>query len=254
MKAHRDTGTVVEHLGELRKRIFISMGVLFAAFVLCLVFVSPLYHFLIRPLDGIRLAVLGPGEVVQTYFMIAFWTAFVLTLPVLMWQLWAFVRPALKPRESRAALRLLPASVLMFVGGVSFAYFVVLPVLLRVLVELARANFLVMFTAENYFHFMMNLLLPFGLVFEMPIVIMFLTELGIITPRTLTKVRKYAYMAIVVVASIVSPPELISHLSVTVPMILLYEASVAVSRISLRRRRARLDAGSAKGAGFEAAR
>jgi sec-independent protein translocase protein TatC len=124
----------------------------------------------------------------------------------------------------------------MFIGGILFGYFVVFHMLLKVLLEIARENFIVNLTAANYFDFLVDITLPFGFLFEMPLIVMFLTRIGIITPQKLAKLRKYAYFVLVIIASMLSPPELISHLSVAAPMILLYEISILISRIAYRKR------------------
>ncbi len=232
-----------EHLGELRKRLIISLIALLTAFAASLTFVTRIYHTLTLPIGGIRLAILGPGDVIHIYFMIAGFSALGVTLPFLLFQLWLFLKPALESHERKIALQLIPLVFIMFVIGVLFSYRIVFPILLHFLMTLASQNFVVMITAQNYFSFMVNILLPFGLIFEMPVVVMFLTQLGILTPARLHGLRKYAYMMIIVVASIISPPEIVSHLSVAVPMIILYEVSIAVSQITLkgneRRRRNR---------------
>lgn len=223
-----------DHLGELRKRLILSLVALFGAFALSLTFVTRLYHILTLPIGGIRLAILGPGDVIHIYFMIAGFSALAITLPFLLFQLWLFLRPALEPHERKMALPLIPLIFIMFVVGVAFSYRIVFPLLLHFLMTLAGKNFVVMITAQNYFSFMVNILLPFGIIFEMPVIVMFLTQLGILTPARLKSLRKYAYMAIIIIASIISPPEIVSHLSVAVPMIILYELSIAVSRLTRR--------------------
>lgn len=227
--------TVVEHLTDLRKRLVYSLIFIVVTFIAALVFVSRILHVLTMPLGHVHLAVLGPGDVIQIYFMIAGLTALGVSLPFILFQIWRFVSPALSPRESRFALSLLPFVALMFAGGVLFSYFVIFPILLHFLLTLASQQFEIVITAENYFSFLTNLTLPFGLIFEMPIVMLFLTQIGVVNPTKLAKMRKHAYLIIIVAASLISPPELISHLSVATPMMALYEISIILCRVQVKR-------------------
>lgn len=227
--------TIVEHLTDLRKRLVYSLIFVVLTFIAALVFVSRILHVLTMPLGHVHLAVLGPGDVIQIYFMIAGLTALGISLPFILYQVWLFVRPALSPRESRFALSMLPFVALMFIGGVLFSYFVIFPILLHFLLTLASQQFEIVITAENYFSFLTNLTLPFGLIFEMPIVLLFLTQIGVVNPVKLSKMRKHAYLVIVIAASLISPPELISHLSVATPMMALYEVSILLCKIQVRR-------------------
>ncbi|MCL6594481.1 MAG: twin-arginine translocase subunit TatC, partial [Alicyclobacillus sp.] len=158
-----------------------------------------------------------------------------LTLPFALYQLWRFVAPGLTPVEQRYALRLLPAAAVMFVLGVLFAWFVIFPTLLHFLLHLAAANFQVMLRAGSYFGFLANVCLPFGFIFELPLAVVFLTRIGLINPRWLRRNRRYAYLVSVVLGVLISPPELISHLSVVLPMIGLYELSIGLSLLVQRR-------------------
>ncbi|MCY0888710.1 MAG: twin-arginine translocase subunit TatC [Alicyclobacillaceae bacterium] len=233
------TWTLVEHLSDLRKRIIFSLIVLVATFIAALVFVHQIFGILEYPLKGVRLAVLGPGDVIQIYFSVAGMVALGLSLPFLLFQLWMFIKPALTARESHYALSLLPFATFMFVFGVLFSYFLIFPILLHFLLSLANESFIVLLTAQKYFKFLITLTLPFGLIFEMPILLLFLTQIGVITPKRLVGMRKYAYLCIVVFASFISPPELVSHLSVAVPMMALYEISILLCRVQMARKRRR---------------
>jgi len=226
----------VGHLTDLRRRIIYTIIVLIASLIVSFLFVQRIYHFLIRPLLGQQLVVLGPTEVIRVYLIIAFLAALVPTLPFALFQLWRFVSPGLTVKERKTTLRYIPATVIMFLAGISFGYYIIFPMLFRFLKHLASAEFVMMFTAGNYFGFMTNLVVPFGFLFEMPLVVMFLTRIGIVNPVRLSKMRRYAYLVLVIVGSMLSPPDFVSHLSVTLPMILLYEISILISRIVYRRR------------------
>lgn len=229
----------IEHLAALRKRliyILITFVVIFAA---SLVFVNRIYNYLVRPVDRehLHLIVLSPGEVITIYMMVGGFVAIGLTLPFALYHIWRFVAPGLTARERRYTLRLLPLVLIMFVAGVTFAWFFIFPTIFHFLMTLTRKNFTPMINAGAYFGFLTNICLPFGFIFELPIVVVFLTRIGVIGPRLLRKFRRYAYLVIIILGVLISPPELVSHLSVVVPMMLLYEISIALSAVAERRRK-----------------
>lgn len=226
----------IQHLEELRRRIIVTLAVFVVFLILCLGFVGQIYHFLIGALHGQQLTLLSPADVIQVYLSIAASAAVVLTLPVALWQSWLFVRKGLTEREQRAVVKFFPAVLGVFVLGMCFGYFVVFHLVYNFLLNFAQQNFHTLVTASRYFEFMANIVIPFGFLFEMPVVIMFLVRIGLLTPARLAKYRKYAYLVMVIVASILSPPELVSHLSVAAPLILLYEISVAISKFVYRKR------------------
>ena len=225
----------IPHLEELRRRIILILVVFVAALFVCIAFVGRIYHLLLLP--GVRLAILGPGDVVQIYLMLGGAAAFVVTTPFALWQLWSFMGPGLLPRERRYAFEMIAPVTIMFLLGISFSYFLIFPRIYRFLIQLAYANQIrPIVTADEYFSFMVNIVMPFGLLFEMPVLVVFLTRLGIISPSLLRKWRRYAYLACVIIGTLISPPELVSHLSVTIPMMLIYEISITLSGVAYRRK------------------
>ena len=184
----------------------------------------------------IKLVVLGPSEIVWIYFMIASIFAIAGTIPVLALQIWLFVKPALRPIEQKVTLSYIPALFTLFIVGLLFGYFVIFPIVLNFLMELSADMVVTNFTAERYFKFILNMTLPFGFLFLMPVIIMFLTSLGIINPYVLTKVRKYAYFVLIVIAVVISPPDIMSDFLVTIPLLFLYEISVNLSKIVYKRK------------------
>ncbi|PWI56663.1 twin-arginine translocase subunit TatC [Sulfoacidibacillus thermotolerans] len=228
--------SLVKHLDELRKRLLFVLVFFLFALIVALIFVGNVYSYLVIPARGLKLVVLGPGDVVQIYLTIAGVAAFAITTPFLLWQLWRFVGPGLLPKERKYAGKLIGPASAMFLLGVAFGYYVIFPEIFRFLRQLAQMHFDVMFTATEYFSFMFNIVIPFGILFELPVVVMFLTRIGVITPFWLRKVRRFAYFAFVILGVFISPPELVSHLSVVIPMILIYELSIGISAIAYRKK------------------
>ncbi|MDF2606451.1 MAG: preprotein translocase subunit TatC [Bacillales bacterium] len=202
---------LIDHLDELRKRLIIVAVAFVIFFIVGFAYVEEIYKFITRDID--KLAVLGPSDILWIYFMIATIVALVFTVPVIAWQIWLFVKPALSKKEQRTALFYIPSLFVLFVGGFAF-----------------------MFTADKYFKFVLNMTIPFAVLFEMPVVVMFLTSIGLINPITLTKVRKYAYFVLIVTAILISPPDFMSDFVVAVPLLIVYEISVNLSRVVFRKK------------------
>jgi sec-independent protein translocase protein TatC len=224
---------LVDHLEELRKRIIISAIAFIVFFIVGFVYVTDIYKWFVKDL---KLMVLGPSDIIWIYFMIATVIAIAGTIPVLAVQIWLFVRPALKPVERKITLSYVPALFFLFLSGLAFGYFVIFPMVLKFLVNLGDGMFVTNFTAERYFQFIMNMTLPFGVLFELPVVVMFLTSLGIINPILLSKIRKYAYFALIIIAVVITPPDFMSDFVVTIPLLLLYELSINLSKFVYRKK------------------
>ncbi|WP_332239087.1 twin-arginine translocase subunit TatC [Sporolactobacillus sp. KGMB 08714] len=235
--------TLLEHLNDLRKRFIVVLVTFVLSFAGALVFVRPLYRWLVNDLSirG-KLTVLGPTDIIWVYFMLAGVVAIGVTIPIAAWQLWVFVAPALTEKERKIALAYIPSIFLLFFCGVFFGYFVVFPNILHFLVAMNAGMFTVMFTTEKYFGFLLNIVLPFGFLFELPVVVVFLTNLGILTPARMRKMRKAAYLILVILATMISPPDFVSHSLVAVPLLLLYEISVTFSSVAFRRKQRRMRA------------
>ncbi|WP_144550351.1 twin-arginine translocase subunit TatC [Bacillus sp. X1(2014)] len=224
-----------DHLEEFRRRLIMTVLAFVTFLIANFIFVQDIYKWLVKDLDG-KLAILGPSDILWVYMMIAAVFAVAATIPVAAYQTWRFVVPALNREESKVTLRFIPGLFLLFIGGISFGYFVLFPIVLGFLTSLSAGQFETMFTAEKYFRFMISLTLPFGFLFEMPLVVMFLTRLGILNPIRLAKARKLSYFGLIVVSILITPPDFISDFLVMIPLILLYEVSVSLSKIVYRKK------------------
>lgn len=229
-----------EHLAELRRRVLITLGTFLAALCVAFVYVEPIYLWLTRDLGG-KLQVLGPSDVLWVYFMIAGVFAIALTIPVAGYQLWRFVSPGLLPRERRTTLAYIPALAVLFAVGLAFGYFIIYPMVLEFLTRLS-GPFIAAYTAEKYLRFILHMTVPFGVLFEMPAIVMFLTSLGILNPKRLAKMRRIAYLVLTITAVTITPPDIVSDLLVIIPLFLLYEVSVWLSRLVYNRKPARRQA------------
>lgn len=226
---------LTDHLDELRKRLIITVFAFLVFFILGFVYVKDIYQWLVRDLD-VKLIALGPGDIIWIYFTLASVVAIAGTIPIFALQLWLFVKPALKPIERKITLSYIPALFILFIVGIAFGYFILFPTVLGFLVDLGGDMLATNFTADKYLRFIMHMSLPMGFLFELPVVVMFLTSIGIINPILLRRVRKYAYFILAIVAVSVTPPDFISQTLVLIPLFALYEISVQLSKVVYRRK------------------
>lgn len=226
---------LIEHLDELRQRIIKTLIAFIIFLIITFIFVQDIYQWLVRNLDG-KLALLGPSDILWVYMVISGVFAIAATIPVAAYQIWRFVAPALTKEERKVTLGFIPGLFILFITGISFGYFVLFPIVLGFLTKLSAGQFETMFTVDKYFRFMLHLSLPFGFLFEMPLVVMFLTRLGILNPMRLAKARKLSYFALIVVSVLITPPDFISDILVIVPLLLLYELSITISKIVYKKR------------------
>lgn len=231
-----DEQTLIEHLSEFRKRLIITIIFFIIAFLISLVFCSNIYKLLTASFNQ-KLVVLGPNDILSIYLMLAGICAFSLTLPFASYQIWAFVRPALEEREAKVVLSYVPATFILFITGLCFGFFFITPALLNVLLSFGDDLFNIQLTANSYLTFIIHTSLPLGIIFELPVIVAFLTSLHILTPQYLIKNRRYGYFILLVLAVVLTPADFISDLTMAAPLILLYEVSILVCKYIYKKRR-----------------
>ncbi|MFC5464024.1 twin-arginine translocase subunit TatC [Lederbergia graminis] len=233
--------TFLDHIEELRKRLMTIVVFFVLAVIVGFLVVEPIINFIQNAdvAEELTMNAFRVTDPFKVYMNMTFVIALIITSPVVLYQLWSFVSPGLLEKERRVTLSYIPVSVLLFLGGLAFSYFVLFPFLIKFMLDLSNEMSIQSTIGINeYFQFLFQITIPFGLLFQLPVVILFLTRLGIITPMFLAKIRKYAYFVLLVIAAIITPPDVISHLMVTVPLCLLYEISIWISRIGYRKARA----------------
>ena len=228
--------TIIEHLVEFRKRLLAVVVCFFLVFCVSLLFADQVYQFITQGFSQ-KLIVLGPNDILWIYLRLASLMAFSLTLPFTVYQVWSFVRPALKSEETGAIFAYIPATFLCFILGLTFGFYFITPALLQVLLGLGENLFETQLTAQNYLAFVFQTTVPLAFIFELPVIIAFLTSIGLIGPSLLIAYRRYAYFILLVLAVILTPADFISDLAMTVPLILLYEVSIAISKWIIKRKR-----------------
>lgn len=234
----RQDMTVYEHIGELRKRLIIVVVFFFFAMIASLFLAEPIIRYLQHADEAKELTMnaFRVTDPLKIYFQMAFVLAIIMTSPMILFQLWAFVSPGLLEKERRVTLSYIPVSVLLFLGGLSFAYFILFPYIIHFMMNLSgKLNIEQVIGINEYFQFLFQITIPFGFLFQLPVVTLFLTRLGIITPMFLAQIRRYAYFVLLVIAALITPPDIMSHMMVTVPLFVLYEVSIWISKIGYRK-------------------
>ncbi len=228
------TQTLISHLLELRNRLLRALVAVVLVFLALFPFASDLYALLAQPL----LAVLPKGgqmiatEVTTPFFVplkVAMMTAFLIALPYVLYQAWAFIAPGLYSHERRLALPLVLASTVLFFCGMAFAYFAVFPVVFGFITATAPAGVAVMTDIGKYLDFVLTLFLAFGLTFEVPVAVILLAKMGVVSVEKLREARPYVIVGAFVIGAIFTPPDVVSQIMLAVPLCLLYELGVWVA-------------------------
>ena len=229
---------IMEHLDELRRRLLIIMYFFLAALIVGFFLSQPLiYQMQNAPWTGnIQMHAFQVADPIKIYIMVIIIIAFVIILPVILYQLWAFIAPGLYSNEQKLTLSYIPIVMILMLLGMAFSYFIVVPYIVQFTFDLsARMGIETTIGINQYFGFLFRTVLPFGVIFQMPILVLFLTQLGMITPMFLKKNRKYSYFILFIVAAIIAPPDFMTHIILTIPMILLYEISIVISKYGYKR-------------------
>lgn len=213
-----------DHLQEFRKRLIICLVVVAIAALACYNYVDDIIALLSGPAG--KLYFMNPSEVFFTYMEIALYAGILFTLPVLLYEVWAFVAPALWPEERRAVLVILPTAVILFYVGLVFAYYLVIPAAVTFFMGFATQTLQPMFSLESYLSFILALSLPFGFIFELPLIVVFLAKIGLVTGDFLKGKRKILIVIAFIFAAVISPTtDIFTQTMIAVPLIVLYEIS-----------------------------
>ena len=226
--------TLLDHLSELRNRLIRVFAGVTVGFLLCYSVAKTIFHYLALPLIHVlpgdsRLMFTGLPGGFFVELKVAFVAGIFLASPYIFYQIWAFIAPGLYANERRYIIPLAVCSALFFLGGASFCYFVVFPFAFAFFVSYASDIIVAMPSINEYLSFSLELLMAFGLIFEMPLFAFFLARMGLITAKRMRAVRRYAVLGVFVVAAIMTPPDVFSQLLMAVPMLVLYELSILVA-------------------------
>jgi sec-independent protein translocase protein TatC len=234
----------LEHLDELRKRLVHVVVYLSVGFLVSIFFAKPIYDFLAAPMTralppGTKLVFTKPTDPFTLYMKVAMLAGVFITLPLTLYEVWRFIAPGLYRKEKRYIVPFMTSSMVLFLLGASFCYYLVLPAAFPVLIQLG-SSFTPMILIHEYLDLTMTMLLGFGAVFEMPVIAAFLSIFGLITAGFLWRKFKYAFLAIIVLAAVISPTGDAFNLAMWAgPMVLLYILSIGVAAIFGWRRKAK---------------
>jgi sec-independent protein translocase protein TatC len=229
--------TFISHLVELRARLVRAIVAVLAVFLCVAYWTKPIYSYLAQPL----LAVLPAGssmiatDVTTTFFVpvkVAMLVSFMVALPYVLYQMWAFVAPGLYQHEKKLVLPLLFSSTVLFFVGMAFAYFIVFPMAFRFFADFTPVGVTMATDIDKYFNFVLTMFIVFGIAFEVPVVEVLLVRIRVVTVQQLKDIRRYVIVAIFVVAAIVTPPDVFSQLALAIPLCFLYELGIILARFA----------------------
>lgn len=232
--------TFLDHLEELRWRLIYALIGIVGGTIAAWIFIEPLVEFvLLRPAkeSGAVLQNLRPFGQLFLFVQVAIITGIVATLPNLFYQLWKFISPALRKKERKYILSIVTFSTICFLSGIVFAYYVMLPLALKFAVEFGSEAIKNEFAIDEYISIIISVMLAAGFVFELPMISFFLTKLGILTPAFMKKYRRHSIVIILVLSAFLTPgADPVSQIVLAVPLVLLYELSIFISKISMKKK------------------
>ena len=224
--------TVLGHLGELRSRLIKCVIAVAITSLISFIFAKQIFDILILPAGEIDLIYIEMTEMIGTYMRVSLASGIILAMPYLIYQLLMFISPALTRREKRYVYLILPWVTLMFVGGVAFSYFILIPPATKFLITFGSDIATPQIKIGNYISIVTRLLVAIGLVFELPVLTTFLARIGVITPKWLAKKRKLAIIFAFILAAIITPTfDPINQSLVAIPLIILYEMSIWLAKL-----------------------
>jgi sec-independent protein translocase protein TatC len=227
-------GTLLSHLVELRSRLLKVAAAIVAIFVVLLPFARQIFVLVSEPLrkvlPGNQMIATAVASPLLTPFKLTFFVALFIAMPVVLYQTWAFVAPGLYKQEKRFAMPLLASSIVLFYAGVAFAYFVVFPLMFGFFTAVAPDGVEVMTDIAAYLDFISMIVLAFGIAFEVPVATVLIVWTGLTTPAKLAKARPYVFLLAFVMGMFLTPPDIISQTLLAVPVYLLYELGIVMSR------------------------
>lgn len=226
----------LNYLAELRRHLLQSVAVWLIVFIICAIFSSDIYYWIALPLlqtlaGGVNMIAISVTSPFLVPFKSAFVVSLMLTMPFFFYQLWRFATPALYPREKQLARSLLWLGIILFYGGILFAYWLVLPLVFQFFVYVAPAGIDVRPDIAYYFSFVSKLLFAFGLAFEVPIVTILLVLTGVSSAAALSKKRPFVILGAFILGMILTPPDMVSQILLAIPLWLLYELGIFVAKL-----------------------
>jgi sec-independent protein translocase protein TatC len=231
----KQASPLIEHLIELRNRLLYCIGAVLVVFLGLVAFANDIYTFVAEPLiallpEGTSMIATEVATPFLTPFKLTFFVSVVLALPYLLYQIWSFLAPGLYENEKSLIAPLIGSSVLLFYAGITFAYFIVFPLVFGFFTSVAPEGVTIMTDIASYLDFVIKLFLAFGIVFEIPVAIILLIRTGAVTPESLAAKRAYVVVGCFILGMLLTPPDVISQVLLALPMWILYELGIIIGR------------------------
>jgi sec-independent protein translocase protein TatC len=252
-----DKAPLTEHLGELRNRIVVSLGIVIAAFAASFYFSEDLFRLLTMPIHNtvsfsisspyiiflpgqnpdLKLVFIAPAEAVWMHIKISFISAFIVSSPIIFYEVWKFIAPGLLEKERKYAIPFVFTTTGLFLLGSLFCFIIILPFAMNFLLTYKTENLQPMISVGKYIDFCLKFILSFGIIFELPVMMVFLTKIGVVTTEFFAKNRKYSVLIAFILAALLTPtPDAFNQTLMAIPIIILYEAGIWASRIFNRKK------------------
>jgi len=231
----KQASPLIEHLIELRNRLLYCLGAVIVVFLGLVAFANDIYAFVAEPMlallpEGTSMIATEVATPFLTPFKLTFFVSLVIALPYLLYQIWSFLAPGLYENEKSLIAPLIGSSVLLFYSGITFAYFIVFPLVFGFFTSIAPEGVTVMTDISSYLDFVTKLFLAFGIVFEIPVAIILLIRSGAVSPESLAEKRAYVIVGCFILGMLLTPPDVISQLLLAIPMYLLYECGIVIGK------------------------
>lgn len=226
--------SITEHLAELRSRLIICLSVLIITTIGTYINIKTISAIIIKPIEN--LVFISPLELLISYIKLAIICGFLLASPVILFHIWKFTAKALTHKERKYIYIYVPFSLILFFAGAAFAYFLVVPAGIKMLLGLATPNIQPMISIAKYISFLGLMVFTFSIVFQVPLVIIFLTSIKLLNPNILKTKRKYAYLLTFIIAALITPPDVFTQILLACPLILLYEISILLTMLIYKKK------------------
>jgi len=221
-----------DHIDELRARLIkVAISVVITS-IIAYQCIDPVLYYLIHPVG--RLVFTSPGEAFTTRIALTLWGGLFLSSPVIVYHLWQFIACGLREHERKYIIVYGPVSLILFLAGAFFAYFLIIPISITFLLGFSSDLLVPMITVKSYISFVGTLMMSFGVIFELPLVLMFLAQIGIATPAFLEQKRAHAIVLILIVSAVLTPPDLVTMFLMAAPLLILYEIGIIVVKFTYK--------------------
>lgn len=228
-----DEMSIIDHLTELRRRLIRCVVAVLLGSCITYAFDEEIMQFLLAPAG--KLYFMHPGEAFFSYAKVVLFSGFLLATPVVFYEIWRFFVPAFTRRERMVLGIMVPSSILLFYAGLAFSFFLIVPIGIKFFMGMGSEDLSPLFSIEKYLDFIITFLLPFGLAFELPLIIIIMAAIGLVTSQQLKKYFRYVFFVSFIIGALLTPPDIVSQITLALPLTVLYGLSYLVVRFVLRK-------------------